>query len=163
MQPAPNDERPARNGKTGHLPWDNPSFRNWIAVLRAERAVASALARALQPFDLKLAQLDLLMNVYRHPGISQHDLARRLLVGRSNVTMLLPALETRGLVTREGDEKDKRILRLSLTAPGEELLLRALDVYSALIEKAMQGTSATQCDMMGAAMQKIADRLSSKG
>jgi DNA-binding MarR family transcriptional regulator len=146
-------------GKAAHLPWDNPRFRNWIAVVRAEKAVVSALTRALQPFDLKLAQLDLLMNIYRHPGISQHDLARRLLVGRSNVTMLLPAMEARKLVRREGDERDKRVLRLSLTPQGEALLLEALDVYTSLIEKAMDGTSASQCDLVGEAMRRIAERL----
>jgi hypothetical protein len=75
------------------LPWDNPRFRNWIAVVRAERAIVRELTRLLQPMGLKLGQFDVLMNVYRRPGQSQHDLARRLLVGRSNITMLLPQLE----------------------------------------------------------------------
>ncbi|TIU16542.1 MAG: MarR family transcriptional regulator, partial [Mesorhizobium sp.] len=81
------------------------------------------LAVKLAPLDLKPAQLDVLMNLYRHPGMSQHDLARKLLVGRSNITMLLPQLEARGLLRREGDEKDKRILRLTLTEGGEALLM----------------------------------------
>ena len=91
------------------LPWDNPRFRNWVAVARACHALERALAAKLAPLDLKPAQLDVLMNLYRHPGMSQHDLARRLLVGRSNITMLLPQLESRGLLRRERDEKDKRV------------------------------------------------------
>ena len=77
------------------LPWDNPRFRNWVAVARACHAVERAVAAALVPLDLKPAQLDVLMNLYRHPGMSQHDLARKLLVGRSNITMLLPQMEKR--------------------------------------------------------------------
>ncbi len=110
------------------LPWDNPRFRNWIALVRAEKAVVRELTRSLAPLDLKIAQLDVLMNLYRHPGMSQHDLARRLLVGRSNITMLLPQLEKQGVLTREGDEKDKRVLRLKLTEDGEALLMKALKV-----------------------------------
>ncbi len=60
------------------------------------------------PLDLKPAQLDVLMNLYRHPGMSQHDLARKLLVGRSNITMLVPQMESAKLLKREGDAKDKR-------------------------------------------------------
>src|SRR5690606_24469755 len=97
------------------LPWDNPRFRNWVAVARACHVVERTLGARLAPIGLKPAQLDVLMNLYHHPGMSQHDLARRLLVGRSNITMLLPQLEARGLLRREGDEKDKRILRLILT------------------------------------------------
>ena len=141
------------------LPWDNPRFRNWVSVARACHAVERALGAALLPLDLKPAQLDVLMNLYRHPGISQHDLARKLLVGRSNITMLVPQIEGRGLLRREGDEKDRRILRLTLTAEGEALLMRALKVYMALIEKAMATATPSECDFVGDHMRRIAEVL----
>lgn len=141
------------------VPWDNPRFRNWVAVARACHSVERALAAALQPLDLKPAQLDVLMNLYRHPGMSQHDLARKLLVGRSNITMLLPGLQKRGLLRRDNDEKDRRVLRLSLTAPGETLLMQALKLHMALIEKAMAGASAAECDLVGDHMRRITEVL----
>jgi DNA-binding MarR family transcriptional regulator len=145
--------------KMQDLPWDNPRFRNWIAVVRAEKAVVRELGRVLQPFDLKIAQLDMLMNLYRHPGMSQHDLARRLLVGRSNITMLLPQLEKQGLLRREGDAKDKRVMRLFLTAEGEALLMKALKAYTGLIDRVMAQSTAAECDQMGSVMNRISEML----
>ncbi len=145
--------------KKQDLPWDNPQFRNWIALVRAEKAVVGALTRALAPLDLKLAQLDMLMNLYRHPGMSQHDLARKLLVGRSNITMLLPQMETRGLLRRENDVKDKRIMRLTLTEDGEKLLMEALHIYTELIERVMAQSSPAECDKMGAMMLRISEAM----
>lgn len=141
------------------LPWDNPRFRNWVAVARACHALERALAAKLQPLDLKPAQLDVLMNLYRHPGMSQHDLARKLLVGRSNITMLLPQLEKRGLLTRAGDEKDKRVLRLTLTDAGQDLLMKALKVHMVLIETAMSQSTPDECDLIGDRMRRIAEVL----
>jgi DNA-binding MarR family transcriptional regulator len=141
------------------LPWDNPRFRNWVAVARACHVLERTLAIKLAPIDLKPAQLDVLMNLYRHPGMSQHDLARKLLVGRSNITMLLPQLEARGLLVREGDEKDKRILRLTLTEAGEALLMEALEIHMALIEKAMSQSTREECDLIGERMRRVAEVL----
>ena len=141
------------------LPWDNPRFRNWVAVARACHAVERAVAAALAPLDLKPAQLDVLMNLYRHPGMSQHELARKLLVGRSNITMTLPQLEKRGLLRREGDDKDKRVLRLALTSQGEALLMKALEVHTALIEKAMSQSTPAECDMLGEQMRRVAEAM----
>jgi DNA-binding MarR family transcriptional regulator len=141
------------------LPWDNPRFHNWVAVARACHVVERTLAARLAPIDLKPAQLDVLMNLYRHPGMSQHDLARRLLVGRSNITMLLPQLERRGLLRREGDVKDKRVLRLTLTSDGEALLMQALKIHMALIEQAMSQSTQTECDLIGEQMRKVAEAL----
>lgn len=145
--------------KLQELPWDNPRFRNWIAAVRAEKAIVRELSKALAPLDLKIVQLDVLMNLYRHPGMSQHDLARRLLVGRSNITMLLPQLEAQGTLRREADPKDRRVMRIFLTAEGEALLMRALEVYTALIDRVMAQSSAAECNSMGTVMQRIVDAL----
>lgn len=145
--------------KVQELPWDNPRFRNWIAVVQAEKAIVRALTKALQPFDLKIAQLDLLMNLYRHPAASQHDIARRLLVGRSNITMLVPQLERQGLIRREGDAKDKRVMRLHLTEKGEDVLRQALKAYTGLIDRVMAGSTPAQCDAMGDQMRGITEML----
>lgn len=145
--------------KLQELPWDNPRFRNWIAAVRAEKAIVRELSKALAPLDLKIVQLDVLMNLYRHPGMSQHDLARRLLVGRSNITMLLPQLEAQGALRREADPKDRRVMRIFLTAEGEALLMRALGVYTALIDRVMAQSSPAECNSMGTVMQRIVDAL----
>ncbi len=125
----------------------------------AEERLGQRIIHQYVPLDLKPAQLDVLMNLYRHPGMSQHDLARKLLVGRSNITMLLPQLESRGLLRREGDEKDRRVLRLTLTDTGVALLMEALKVHMELIELAMSQSTPEQCDMIGEQMRKITDAL----
>lgn len=140
-------------------PWDNPRFRNWIAVIRAEKAIVRELSKSLAPLGIKIVQLDILMNLHRHPGMSQHDLARRLLVGRSNITMLLPQLEAQGLLRREGDTKDKRVIRLYLTNDGETLLTKALAIYTGLIDRVMAQSSPAECDAMGEQMLRIVEML----
>jgi DNA-binding MarR family transcriptional regulator len=145
--------------KLQDLPWDNPRFKNWIAVIRAEKAIVRELSKSLAPLGIKLVQLDILMNLHRHPGMSQHELARKLLVGRSNITMLLPQLETQGLLLREGDTKDKRVIRLYLTADGEALLTEALAIYTALIDRVMAQSTPAECDALGEQMRRIAEML----
>lgn len=137
------------------LPWDNPRFRNWIALVRAERAVVRELTKALSPLDLKIGQLDVLMNIYRHPGSSQHEVARKLLVGRSSITMLVPQLEAQGLIRRENDATDRRILRLHLTEEGEKRLMAALKLYCGILDRVMAQSSPAQCEAMGEQMRRI--------
>jgi DNA-binding MarR family transcriptional regulator len=141
------------------LPWDNPRFKNWVALVRAHNAVERALSKALRPLALKTAHLDILLNVFRFPGLSQQELARKLLIGRSNITMLLPQLERRGLITRTADSSDKRVWRLDLTEPGLALTRQAIDIHVALIEKVMATSSEAECDVVGDAMRKVAEML----
>jgi MarR family transcriptional regulator, organic hydroperoxide resistance regulator len=141
------------------LPWDNSRFRNWIAVARACQMMSLTLSRALQGLDLKPPHLDILANVYRYPGISQQDLANRLLVGRSNLSMLLPQLEQRGLIERRTDPDDRRVLRLTLTSAGASLTEDALTIQTEVIERSMSTSSLEECDMVGDVMRKMVQTL----
>ena len=104
--------------KNQAFPWDHPRFRSWIGVARACQLMQQTVTRAIAELGIKPPHLDILINLYRFEGISQQELARKLLVGRSNMSMLLPQLEKRGLIERETDPHDNRVQRLHLSAEG---------------------------------------------
>ncbi|MGF0538462.1 MarR family winged helix-turn-helix transcriptional regulator [Agrobacterium sp. ES01] len=141
------------------LPWEHPRFKSWIAVGRACQLMQQTLARQLAPLDIKPPQLDILINLYRFEGISQQELARKLLVGRSNMSMLLPQMEKRDLISRLGDRQDKRILRLYLTDKGRKLTEEAMAIQTALIEKTMSAAPIEQCLTVADVMEQLAARL----
>ncbi|MGF6156589.1 DNA-binding MarR family transcriptional regulator [Ensifer sp. KUDG1] len=138
-----------------HFPWDHPRFRSWIAVARACQLMQQTVTREIAHLDIKPPHLDILINLYRFEGISQQELARKLLVGRSNMSMLLPHLEKRGLILRRGDEKDKRILRLSLTAEGRTLTEAAMEIHTALIERLLDDESLDDCLVVTRSMERL--------
>jgi DNA-binding MarR family transcriptional regulator len=141
------------------LPWDNPRFRNWIAVAKASQIIHQKLAKALISLDIKVPHLDILANLYRFEGISQQDLARKLLVGRSNISMLLPQIEKRGLIERRADEHDKRILRLYLTDKGRDITRQALAIELQLIEHSMSTTTVEECNQVGEVMSRMIEKM----
>lgn len=137
------------------LPWDHPRFRTWIAVGRACQLMQLTLARNMAHLDIKPPHLDILINLYRREGISQQELARKLLVGRSNMSMLLPQLEKRGLIERRGDGKDKRVLRLFLTPKGKDITEKAMEIQTALIDTVMGSATEARCLDVADHMERI--------
>lgn len=141
--------------KNQSLPWDHPRFRSWIAVARACQLMQQSLARSLADLDIKPPHLDILVNLYRFEGISQQELARKLLVGRSNMSMLLPQMEKRGLILRRDDERDKRVLRLYLTPEGRKLSEKAMAIQTGLIDRVLSEEPIEQCTATAASMERI--------
>ncbi|MCF3639925.1 MarR family transcriptional regulator [Rhizobium sp. TRM95111] len=141
--------------KNQSLPWDHPRFKSWVSVARACQLMQQVLTRQLAPLGIKTPHLDILINLYRSPGISQQDLARKLLVGRSNMSMLLPQLEKRGLIARIADRKDRRILRLELTPAGRSATEQGMAIQTALIERTLIHTPLDQCLAMAGNMEIV--------
>jgi DNA-binding MarR family transcriptional regulator len=113
------------------------------------------LSRSLADLDIKPPHLDILVNIYRFEGISQQELARKLLVGRSNMSMLLPQMEHRRLIERRGDERDKRVLRLHLTPEGRKLTEAAMAIQTDLIERTLSEEPIEQCMATATSMERI--------
>jgi MarR family transcriptional regulator, organic hydroperoxide resistance regulator len=137
------------------LPWELPRFRNWVAVAKVHALVEKLMTAQLMPLELKLPHYDILANIFRFPNMTQQELANRLVVGRSNLSMLLPELERRGLVTRKSDESDKRIRRLLLTDKGVSLTRDALAIHTRVIENMMEALSAEECEQLGDYMRRV--------
>lgn len=141
------------------FPWDHPRFRSWISVARACQLMQQALTRALAPLDIKPPHLDILVNLYRFEGISQQELARKLLVGRSNMSMLLPQMEKRGLLERRPDQRDRRVLRLFLTPEGRETSEQAMRIQTDLIERTLSATPVDECMRLADNMELLIQRM----
>ncbi len=144
------------------VPWLLPRFRNWVAVAKVHALVEKAMTNGLGPFGLKLPHYDILANIYRFPDLTQQELANRLLVGRSNLSMLLPELERRGLVMRTADSKDRRVRRLRLTAEGQLLTQQALGMHVQVIENMMLALTAEECEQLGDFMRRVGSHMLGK-
>lgn len=88
-------------------------------VARLIRVHADKRARA---HGMTRAQWGILVWLERRPGLSQKELAELLEVEPITVARLIDRLETRGMVERRPDPKDRRIWRLHLSADAHPML-----------------------------------------
>jgi len=73
-------------------------------------------------------------------GLSQQQLATRLRLDKSTVSRLVAGLESRGLLVRERDQRNRRVILLSLTAAGRAMhreLAAALHAHQSRVLEAM--------------------------
>jgi MarR family transcriptional regulator, organic hydroperoxide resistance regulator len=151
----PQDHSPPSPEQTPILPWELPRFRNWIALAKVNLHAKQAMTDGLASVGLDLTHYEVIAAIYRFPGLTQQQLADKLLVGRSNLSMLLPDLERRSIVERKPDASDKRLRRLTLTPQGEEQAREGLAVQVRLIEHMMGALSAEECEAVGDMMRRI--------
>ena len=75
------------------------------------------------------------------------------------MSMLLPQMEKRGLLQRRPDQKDKRVLRLSLTDAGRALSEEAMRIQTELIEHTLSATPVDECQRLADNMDLLVQRM----
>ena len=108
----------------------NEDPRGWEAkvvttLLRFHNRLERRMAEALGVHGLTLPQFDVLATLWHGEGITQQELAERLLVTKGNVVGLIDRVSTAEWVERRPDPEDRRANRLYLTDAGRKLLAEA--------------------------------------
>jgi MarR family transcriptional regulator, organic hydroperoxide resistance regulator len=117
---------PARESKPRTLPVLNEDPRPWevkvaIALIGFNSRLERCISASLTPHGTTLAQYDVLMTLCHGNGITQQELAERLLVTKANVVGLIDRVSAAGWVERRPDPDDRRVNRLYLTDAGRKL------------------------------------------
>lgn len=103
----------------------------WLRLARVFQKVDRATVDLLRQWDLSVAQFDVLAQVGNAEGLTQQQLADRLLVTKGNVCQLLDRMEERGLLIRQ---QEGRANHLYLTDRGKDIRAEALPAQERLIE-----------------------------
>jgi MarR family transcriptional regulator, 2-MHQ and catechol-resistance regulon repressor len=113
----------------------------WMAG-RAQRRVA----KALKPFALTPVKLNYLMivrHIGKEAGLSQREIARRVLIDAGNATHVLDDLEKKGWVVRRPGP-DRRSKRIKITPKGASLLDQAWPEYKKALNELTRGLAVSE-------------------
>jgi DNA-binding MarR family transcriptional regulator len=95
--------------------------------------------RSVSRWRLTLPQFDVLAELARASdgGFSFVELSRLLLVTSGNLTGVVDRLESEGLVRREPDPLDRRVIRIKLTEKGRRLTQKILGTHAEDVQSAL--------------------------
>ncbi|WP_455357009.1 MarR family winged helix-turn-helix transcriptional regulator [Streptomyces sp. SYSU K217416] len=103
-----------------------------FTLYSASRAVTGAYRSLLEDLGLTYPQYLVMLVVWRRGPLLVKDLVEALALDYGTITPLLKRLEANGLLVRQRQARDERVVEVAATPKGRELRARALAVPSAL-------------------------------
>jgi DNA-binding MarR family transcriptional regulator len=119
---------------------------------RAQMALHQAMARALDPHGLTVAQYAVLSALAEEPGLSNADLARRAFVTPQSMNKFLRDLEKQQLVVRQPHPGHGRVLQATLTPEGRRVAAAAAAAVDTLERRMLAGLSPQDQDQLAKAL-----------
>jgi DNA-binding MarR family transcriptional regulator len=98
-------------------------------IRKAARAITHLYDKSLRPAGLRATQFALLMAARINGPVTLTRMAKITVMDRTTLTRNLVVLERRGFITIEPGE-DRREREVSLTAPGQEILQKAVPLWA---------------------------------
>ena len=108
--------------RTGSSPRTRVPLQVHLRLARCRNLMMKEMRRSVERWNLTLPQFDVLAELARAPeqGFTFVELSRLLLVTSGNLTGIIDRLEAEGLVRRETELSDRRMIRMTLTPLGRK-------------------------------------------
>ena len=139
-----------------HEGQEQVKLTTWVQLIRTFYLVQRRVASVLAAHDVTLPQFDVMATLRFSDGVTQQELAERLLVTKGNVCGLLDRLERAGWVERRPDTSDGRANRLHLTPAGKRKIEAVLPDHDALVVQSLRTISASDAKTLRALLDEVA-------
>ncbi len=119
---------PPSAGADGRLYLRDQDLNDTAALIRAAaRRLSSLVAESTGDKTLAPPELDILEEIHDRGALDVGELRARLAAPKQTLARHLNALESRGLITRAADQRDRRRRLVTLTPEGDALIRAATE------------------------------------
>jgi len=115
---------------------------------------------ALHDFGITMDQFCVLEVLSYTEDVCQRDISKKILKDRSNTSRILAILEEKGLIKRQVDTKQKRLVKkVYLTSKGQDLLEQIFPKVKESYLKVFDGISEEEMAMVKRVLEKMRENL----
>jgi DNA-binding MarR family transcriptional regulator len=101
----------------------------WIRFLRFNLVSSKKLEEELERIDLTSPQFYVLATIGYTGGIPFGEIGEKMMVTVSNLTGIVDRLEEKGLVVRDRDAHDRRVVHVKLTPKGTRVYKSSIPIF----------------------------------
>lgn len=141
-----------------HYPGTQTEIRTLDTFIKLTRCTNSVLARLSERNtldDLTPSQFAVLEALYHLGSLTQGEVSVKVLKSGSNMTTVIDNLERDGLVRRERDKNDRRVIHIHLTEAGRDKLEAVLPVHIAALVDEFSVLTASEQKTLGQLCKKL--------
>ena len=124
-------------------------------IKAAWHAIARMYNQQASKYDITMSMGFVLLNINSEEGTPATKIAPLMGLEARSLTRLLKTMEEKGLIYREGDASDKRMVRIVLTKEGKKKKEKSRDVVLRFNEVIREKIEATQLTTFFDVLQKI--------
>jgi DNA-binding MarR family transcriptional regulator len=127
----------------------------WIRFLRFNLISNKKLQDDLEKLDLTPPQFYVLATIGYAGGLPFGEIGEKMMVTVSNLTGIVDRLEEKGLVARERDAHDRRVIRVRLTEKGSKLYKNTIPLFEKSISQFFSPLDKSQQKELSSLLRKL--------
>ena len=153
-----------RTPKSKRAPQAALEAQVFVRLMRAADALSRGAEALLKPFNLSGTQYNILriLRGAGEKGLACREIGCRLISRDPDITRLLDRMESRGLIARARETKDRRVVTTRISAEGLRLLAELDEPVDQMHQRQLGHVPAKQLHQLSKLLDRARDRVESQ-
>jgi MarR family 2-MHQ and catechol resistance regulon transcriptional repressor len=127
----------------------------WLVMMKAHRTLQRAATRSIEASEMGLSDFAVLEMLLHKGPQAVNEIGRRIELTSGAITTAVDRLESRGLVTREAHESDRRARIVRLTPRGKAQAVKVFGRHKTAMDSAALALSKRERAMLIRLLKKL--------
>jgi DNA-binding MarR family transcriptional regulator len=132
------------------------------SLRRIIRAVSLYSHRLVATYNITAPQLICLLTIVQEGPLNPSALSKRVFLSPSTVVGILDRLEEKGLITRQRDRRDRRVINVQATDWGQDLVARAPSPLPTALAEALKQLPELEQATIALSLERVVDLMEAK-
>lgn len=146
-----------------NIPRDHPYVVLYLWIRRCHDLITANTDNNLLELSASQAQYHVLRILDDLGSVSMTEISKLLFRGKSNLTTLIDRMEKAGLVKRQPDAEDRRVLKIEMTTLGKETHDQVAEAHRAFLVDLFSDMNEEEIVQLNILLHKLAHSLGHTG
>lgn len=134
---------------------DTDALKLLTILLKASSSVTNLLKKDMNSYGLNATEFMVLELLYNKGATSVQRIGQKVLLASSSISYVIDQLENKKFVKRERTIKDRRVILVTLTVRGEELMEEIFPQHCVVIQDLFSEVEAEELSELAEKLKKI--------
>ncbi|MFC4559562.1 MarR family winged helix-turn-helix transcriptional regulator [Virgibacillus kekensis] len=133
----------------------NLSLNAFVVLMRASKSVEERVKKDIKRYDVSVTEFTILEALFHKGDLTVNQICDAVLINSGSMTYVIDKLEKKGLLERTVSEKDRRVVHVSITEQGKELMDDIFPQHQQVIEEIFESVSDGEKEMLISILKRV--------
>ncbi|MGX6445205.1 MarR family winged helix-turn-helix transcriptional regulator [Neobacillus sp. K501] len=127
----------------------------FLMLMQTSKAIHERIKEEMTKNKLNITEFSVLEVLYQKGKQTIQQIGNRILISSGSMTYVIDKLEQKGLLRRNDCPDDRRVIHVTLTNTGNELMNQIMPPYDVMIDHIFDSLNSDEAETLVRLLQKI--------
>jgi MarR family transcriptional regulator, 2-MHQ and catechol-resistance regulon repressor len=135
------------------------SNQPFLLLMQTSKAIQERIRDEMSKYNLSITEFSVLEVLYYQGKQTIQQIGNRILISSGSMTYVIDKLEQKGIIKRNDCREDRRVIHITLTAEGMDMMENIMPKYQDMVNSFFEDLTGDQSELLVNCLKKVRDKV----